>query len=87
MGRMMVKVLEYQPVAHHGLRYPRWGEFRERNHLIQGSFAQQSVSFTVQGCIQIVLVIRGRTGMVRQEALLRGAQYALGGFVRPGWKI
>jgi hypothetical protein len=87
MGRMIVKVLENQPVAYHSLGYPRRGDFRQRDHLIQGPFAQQPVSFTVQGCIQIVLVILGRTGMMRQQALLFGAQYALGGFVRLGWKI
>jgi hypothetical protein len=87
VGCMVVKVLEYQPVAHHGLRYPRRGDFRERDNLVQGARAQQSVGLAVQGRIQIVLVIRGRTGMMREEALLRGGQYALRGVVRPGRKI
>jgi hypothetical protein len=70
--------LQHQTMEPHRLRHPRWSDLGQRHDIVERAFAQQLLGFAVERSVEVVMVIRRRTGMMGEQAMLAFTQNSAG---------
>lgn len=67
-----------QTMKPHRLRHPRRSDLCQRHDIVERAFAEQLLGFAVERSVEVVMVIRGRTRMMGEQAMLAFTQNSAG---------
>jgi hypothetical protein len=54
----------------HRLGHPRRRDLGQRDHVVEGAFAEQFLGFAVEWSVEVMMMVRGRAGVMSEQAML-----------------